>query len=265
MSGMRMIRNSRSHETRLARGVEAWLPSVLTLALLFNASCAPSRRALTAPLLLSEGATPVPAAGVGISVDAGDGLRGPELRRTEYFSFGLRAGVAERVSVSFNGFEDARQGGTSGAFVRAKLLLANPFGPRSSLGLHSAAIWAERVASDLQNDELRAFDLAVPLEFLLSPTEESGAISFFVGPRILFEDYTDNLNPSESVSAVIAGILGGVHLRLGHLHLFGESSVVYVPEASYMGQTNNGRLMVVPTGGIVFHIGSPYKWSKVQQ
>ena len=41
--------------------------------------------------------------------------------------------------------------------------------------------------------------------------------------------------------------------------------MVYVPEASYMGQTNNVRLMVVPTGGIVFYIGLPYKWSKVQQ
>lgn len=234
------------------------------LALLFSASCAPSRRALTAPLLLSEGATPVPAAGVGISLDLGDGLRGPELGRTEYFSSGLRAGVAERVNVSFNWYEDTRQGGTDGAFVRAKLLLANPFGPRSSLGLHSAVIWAEQVSS-VQNDELRAIDLAVPLEILLSPTGASPEISIFVGPRVLFEDYTDNLNPSESVSAVIAGILGGAHLRIGHLHLFGESSVVYVPEASYMGQTNNGRLMVVPTGGIVFHVGPPYKWPKGQQ
>ena len=58
------------------------------------------------------------------------------------------------------------------------------------------------------------------------------------------------------------GVLGGVHLAFGRVHLFGEATVVYVPENTYLGVSYGGHLMVVPALGIKVHTGGRYRWER---
>lgn len=207
-----------------------------TLAVLVSVSCGPpQRRALPAPFPLTAGATPIPARGIGLGLELGDGLRGQELSRTEIFAGGIAVGFADAVSASLHGYEETRGVGESGTFWRMKVRLASPFGSNSLLGLHFATAWTERQAADVQDEKLRVFDLAVPVEFLLTKPGAPRGVSVFVAPRVVIEDYEDRLRPSESVNVGIAGMLGGLHFRSGIFHLFGEASVVYVPENQFMG------------------------------
>ncbi len=234
----------------------AWM-----LAVLVSMSCGtPQRRALPTPFPLTAGATPIPARGMGFGLELGDGLRGQELRRTEIVAWGIAVGFADAVSASLNGYDETRNDGESGTFWRMKVRLASPFGSKSRLGLHFATAWTERRSGDVQDEKLRVFDLAVPVEFLLTKPGTPGGVSAFVAPRVVIEDYEDLLRPSESVNVAIAGMLGVLHFRRGIFHLFGEASVVYVPENQFMGQTFAGQVMVVPALGVIIHTGRSYRW-----
>lgn len=220
----------------------------------------PTRRALPNPFPLVAGAIPVPANGGNFSAEFGDGLRGQELERSEVLAVGVGVGLEGRVSLSINGYGEIRDGGEGGGFLRVKTLLANPFGPRSAVGLHVATAWADRISGSVQNDKLRSYDLAVPVEFLLSPLGNTDEISAFAAPRVVIENYDDRVNPGESMHVVIPGVVGGVRLRYGFLHLFGELSLVYVPENQFMGRTFAGNVQVFPVLGASVHIGRAYRW-----
>lgn len=220
----------------------------------------PTRRALPNPFPLVTGAIPVPANGVSFSWEFGDGLRGQELDRSEVVTGGIGVGLEGRVSLSINVYDETQDNGENGSILRAKALLANPFGPRSAVGIHVATAWADRISGTVQDDKLRSYDLAVPVEFLLSPLGNSNEISAFAAPRVVIENYDDRVNPGESMNVVIPGAVGGVHFRYGILHLFGEMSLMYVPENQFMGQNFAGNLEVIPSLGVSVHIGRAYRW-----
>ena len=221
----------------------------------------PPRRPLTNPFPVVSGAIPVPANGFSVGSEFGSGFRGQELERVAISAAGIGVGFGGRASLTFYGYgAESQGGGEDGAFLRVKTLLANPFGPRSAVGLHVVTAWADLISSTPQDDKLRSYDLAVPVEFLLSPPGNSNEISAFAAPRVVIENYDDRVNPGESMNVVIPGAVGGVHFRYGILHVFGEMSLMYVSENQFMGQTFAGNLAVIPSLGVSLHIGRAYRW-----
>ena len=219
----------------------------------------PRRAALTAPFPLTYGGTPVPAGGIGASLALGDGLRGQELFRQEVSTFAIVAGVFDRVSGSIAVYDEGEEG-PGGSLWQIKVRVASPLGPASSMSVHVASARAERSAGDVQDERLRTVDVALPLEFLLTHRGQPIRFSTFLGPRAVFEDYADRLDPNDSMRTTLLGLLGGLHLNGGPFHLFLEATLAYVSENEYRGQAFGGQPMVLPTGGIVIHFGRAYRW-----
>ena len=226
----------------------------------FGGCVDPSRRALPVPFPLTYGGTPVPAHGVGLSLEFGDGLRGQELERTELLGGGILVGANDVFNVALNGYEETRNDGLSGTTLRIKIRAGSPFGPQSSLGIHVAAVWTNRTTSE-QDESVYAVDVAVPVEFRMSPeTGKRNYFSVYVGPRAVFENYTDRREPIESMKALYAGAVGGMHISIGVFHLFAEATAAYIPTNVYRGQTFGGRMTLVPATGAAIHFGRPYNW-----
>ncbi len=222
----------------------------------------PSRRALPVPFPLTYGGTPVPARGAGISLEFGDGLRGQELERTELLGGGISVGAKDLFSLAWSGYEETRDRGLSGGTFRIKIRAGSPFGRHSSLGIHAATAWTSRTTSE-QDESAYIVDVAVPVEFGMSrETGERNYFTVYVGPRAVYENYTDRRQPIESMKALIAGAVGGMHLSIGVFQLFAEVTAAYIPTNVYQGQTFGGRMTLLPATGAVLHFGRPYNWGR---
>jgi hypothetical protein len=225
-----------------------------------------TRLPLPAPFPVTGGATTVPGNGVGLSVELADGLRGPELERGELRGGGITIGTDDRVSLGYLYQEtsDPDSGVTLHVGVklgRLKVRMGQPFGARSEVAVYGAVGSSERTLDTLQDDRLHVWELAVPAEFLLSEPRSSPRASVFVGPRVVFERYEDHVRPDQSFNIVFPGALGGLHLVAGHLELFIESTLVYVPENSYLGARSGGRLTVMPALAAALRFGPAFRWS----
>ena len=233
---------------------------LLGATVVFGGCADPSRRALPVPFPLTYGGTPVPAHGGGLSLEFGDGLRGQELERTELLGGGIFVGVNDVFNVALNGYEETRDRGLSGTTLRIKIRAGSPFGPQSSLGIHAAAVWTSRTTSE-QDEAVYAVDVALPIEFRLGrETGERNYFSVYVGPRAVFENYTDRREPIESMKVLHAGAVGGMHISIGVFHLFAEATAAYIPTNVYQGQTFGGHMTLVPATGAAIHFGRPYNW-----
>lgn len=221
----------------------------------------PVRRALPSPFPLVYGGVPVPAEGVGGSIEFGDGFRGQEQIRTEAVAAGLVVGIRDLIAVSLNTYSETQSNGLGGTFARLKIGVGRPFGPRSSLGVHLATAWTEEQADTVQDERLRSYDAAVPAEFLLwSNPRGPGKFSAYIGPRVVLERYTDRLNAAGSLNFSHWGILGGAHANVGILDLFAEANLAHVPVTRYRGQSYGGYWTVIPTVGLTLHAGRSHRW-----
>jgi hypothetical protein len=227
-------------------------------------SCA-ARVALPLPYPLTYGGTTIPAKGVAGGLEFGDGLGGQERQRAEILNFNLGIGVADRISVS--GAMYGRPGAFSimghdpmGSLWRVKARLGELFEARSSVSVHVGLATVDRTSLPAQRESLRTVDVAVPAEFLLTDPAERRKVSVYVGPRATRESYRDYLDPRQDVQDVYGGVLGGVHLADGVLHLFGEVTLLYVPENTFHNVTYGGRLTVMPAVGVLLRLGTDHKW-----
>jgi hypothetical protein len=231
-------------------------------------ACVEPRTRLPLPALFPVigGATPVPGNGVGLSLELADGLRGPELGRGEVHGGGISAGVDDRASLGYLYQEtsDAASGVTLHVGVklwRLKMRVGQLFGVRSAVAVYGAIGSSERARDTLQDDRLRTWELALPAEFLVTEPRASTRASLFVGPRIVFERYEDRVRPDQSFDTVFPGVVGGLHLALGHVELFVESTLAYVPRNSYLGVPSGGRLTVMPALSASVRLGPTFDWS----
>jgi hypothetical protein len=239
------------------------------LALGWLAGCAvdPVRLPLPAPFALTSGGTVVPGNGVSLSAELADALRGPELVRGETLGAGLAGGAGDRISV---GVVTLRTDDDLGpdldrsvgvGVARFKAQAGHPFGNRSALAVHGSVGWASRTDDSLQDDRLHSVDLGANLEWLLTPDPAAGArISAYGGPRVLFTRYVDRLRPGFSFRTAFAGVLGGLHLSLSSLEIFGEATVLHVPRLNVGGAATGGRVTVMPALGLVLRFGPRFRW-----
>ena len=246
------------------------MPSVLRLAgrmTLFAVSLGacgvPERIALPVPVPLTQGGTTVVAAGAGLTAEFGDGLLGQELFRTEQVSIGLMGAIGDRVGLTIATYSETGLNGESGEFVRGKVRLGPLAGPSSSVAVAVAYATTSRVSGDLQDEDVRAFDFAIPAEFLLSTSSDHRLdLSAYGSPRLIVERYDDHLNRAESLEATHWGILAGVHARVRHVHLFGELSLLHLGARTVRGVTLGSDWMAVPSIGMAIHLGPPHRWGR---
>ncbi len=231
-------------------------------------ACAEPRTRLPLPALFPVigGATPVPGNGVGLSLELADGLRGPELGRGEVRGGGISAGAGDRASLGYLYQEtsDAASGVTLHVGVklgRFKVRVGQLFGVRSEVAVYGAIASSERARSGLQEDRLHTWEFALPAEFLVTDPQASSRASLFVGPRVVFERYEDRLRPDQSFDTIFPGVVGGLHLALGHVELFVESTLAYVPRNSYLGVPSGSRLAVMPALSAAVRVGPAFRWS----
>jgi hypothetical protein len=111
-----------------------------------------------------------------------------------------------------------------------------------------------------QKESLRTLDISAPAEFLLTDHPKRWKGSAYVGPRVTIESYRDHLDQRQDLRNVYPGVLGGVHLSYGVLHLFGEATLLYVPESMYHDVTYGGRMTIMPAAGVLVRVGRDHKW-----
>lgn len=241
-------------------GRRALVATALILGLAGHGCATFVRRPLPTPMPSTHGATPVPGRGVGLGVELGDGLGGQELLRKELLSGHLLVGLADRVELGvavYGGHEDRDPAGT---LFSGKVRLGAPLGPRTSTALRVGLATVSRSDGEAQNESLTALDLALPVEFLLGTSAGSDHVSLYAGPRLVHEHYRDDLRPIDTFDGWLPGGLGGVHLQVGHFHLFGEGTMAWRPATTRQGVRFEGGAIFLPSLGIVVHLGSPFRW-----
>ncbi len=258
--GVSLVADARDGDTRPVQRRARSAGIIACAALTCVACVAPKRVALKSPFPLTYGGTTIPANGVAVGVEYGDGLAGQERERAGILNLNLRIGVLDRVSVSAAAYGGTEGGDPAGVLWRANVRLGELFGPRSSVAVHAGFATTHRQDLPAQHENLRAIDVAVPAEFLLTDPAERRKGSVYVGPRVTRESYHDELDRLQDLEATYVGVLGGAHLRYGVLHLFAEATLLYVPKSSLHGVTYGGGLTLLPTVGALLRIGTDHKW-----
>ena len=247
------------------------------------AACAapPTRLPLLVPFSPTNGATPVPGNGIGLGMDIGSSLRGPELARGEIRTASIGVGMGDRFSIWYGSphsddYVDGAHAHTGVEQVRAKVLLARPFEGRAALAILGGHAWGQRTAVGfvtypsyasvpLQDDKVWSWEVAAPAELLLGRRRAEARPSVFLGPRVVYMRYDDRLRQDGTFTTFFSGAVGGLHVSTYNCEFFFESTVAYVPQRVFLGGNVGGHLAVMPALGIVFRIGSPYHWGLLRR
>lgn len=238
-------------------------PALLAVAALLVGCGVPERIVLPAPVPLTQGGTVVPANGGGVGFEFGDGFLGQELLRTEMIAAGLIGGIGDRVGIAVFGFNETRENDQGGTFVRLKVRAGPLLGPRTSVAVAGAFATSSREAGSVQDERVTTLDFTVPVERLLATnTTAQQELSAYAGPRIIFENYEDRLDPGETLEATHPGLLVGLHGRLSNFHLFGELNFLHLPGRTVRERAYEGGWIVIPSLGMAVHFGPVHRWGR---
>lgn len=238
------------------------LAAIVVLVPVTTAGCGqPEYMPLPLPVAQTRGATPVPANGVGMGFEFGDGLTGRGLVRKELVHAYVTAGIDDRASFSVGGYGGLENYDPGGTLLGAKVRLGALLGDRTSTAARLGLAFTGR-NEESQDDAMTVVDVALPTEWLAGRTGESTFYSFYGGPRLLYQDYRDDVQPETSFSDVLPGALGGAHLAFGHFHVFGEATVAWLPDRSGGAVPGDGGATFLPSGAVVAHFGSPFGWDR---
>ena len=241
------------------------VPSAILGLAAASAACGPTRLALPVPLAVTQGATAVPAQGVGGGLEFADAFGGQELARTEVLAAALTGGLRDRVSVSANYFSETRYDRVEGTILRAKVRAGSLTGPASNVGVVLSYTWTSREDGPAQNERVGTLDLAVPAEWLLATDRLAITdLSMYVGPRVLFERYTDLLDRAGDMNATLWGGVYGLHGRFRNIHIFAEASLVHSPGRTVRGTRFNGDWTVIPAFGLSLYYGRSHSWGRAR-
>lgn len=233
---------------------------VLPVLLATQACATPERIPLGAPFPLVRGGTPVPADGMGATLELTDGLQGQELLRKELLAASVNIGIGELLAVSVGGYGGHEDSSEPGGFLAsAKVRIGSWLGERTSTAVR---VGYSHIARDLgsQDESLMTLDLAIPTELLFGEPEQSVRFSGYAGPRLLYENYQDKTVPGDDFTGVVPGLLAGLHFDFGRVHVFGEGTLAWRPETSFRGTEYSGGAILLPSIGVMVHTGRAFRW-----
>jgi hypothetical protein len=133
---------------------------------------------------------------------------------------------------------------------RGKIRLHDFAGGKASIGVHTALLESQRLRVDVQGDVLRAWDIALPLEFYpLGGSFPDHRLGLYVAPRFVFQTLDDRLR-GVSTTGTMAGGLLGLTARWRYVALSGELNIAKTPTMSYVGTTFPGGWLALPMAGV---------------
>jgi hypothetical protein len=222
-------------------------------------SCIESVRVpLAVPLPSVGGTRPATPQGIEFLGEFGDGVWGQEQERAEMAGGGIGFALQERVEVTTSTYTSTRSvrtesgddhTGESTSGFRGKMRIFD-LGARASLGVHVGHMSAQRDRTDVQNDELTAWDIALPLEFYpKGRTFADYRLGLYIAPRLVAQRFEDRLT-RESTKGRMVAALAGVAARWRYVALTGELNFARTPTMEFRDVTFPGGWILLPMGGI---------------
>jgi len=234
---------------------------VLPLVLLAGATaCATYVRVpLAVPLPSVGGARPATPQGLELLGAFGDGVWGQEQERAEMFGGGLGFALRDRFELGVVSYRSTREvtdsyggrdrGEPTGG-VRGKLRFGDFPGDRISIGVHAAFMGSSRQRSEVQDERLTAWDVALPVEFYPGG---DGFVDYrwgvYAGPRLVSQRFEDRLSGVTSEGTLAAALLG-VAGRWRHFSAAGELNVAHATPMSVGGASASGGWLLLPMIGV---------------
>jgi len=170
---------------------------------------------------------------------------------------GLGLSLRDRVEFTFVGYTPTRtvrsssgtDTGDPTSGVRGKIRFAN-LGGRISIGAHLAYMGSTRERSDVQNEQLTAWDLALPVEFY--PAGD-GFVDYrwglYAGPRLVSQSFHDRLTGVTTEGTLAAALLGVVG-RWRYFAATGELNVAHATPMTPGGTNGPSDWILLPMGSV---------------
>lgn len=222
---------------------------------------------LAVPLPAVGGARPAAPQGIQLLAEFGDGVWGQEQERAEMAGIGLSLSILDRGEATWSEYWSTRQvmdstgSAHSGELTRSvsgKLRLADLGGGQVSLGIHVARMQARRTVGLVQDEELTAWDIALPVELGRLPWAfQQDRLRVYAAPRVVLQDFQDRQTPVSRQGAMMGG-LAGVSGRWRHVAVAGELNVLHRPSMDYPGVRSGSGWIVLPMGSLRFILPIPW-------
>ena len=223
-----------------------------------STACLVPRKPLIAPTPVTQGATVVSPKGLNIALAGGAGLLGQRQKNSGIVMSRFGWGFGSNVGVSIGGYGGDEENVTGGAFGQLKVQGTSLFGGRGLWGVHVAAAHGS-MESNVQDETLTTWDVALPVEILLSSGTDNW-LSAYAGPRFVHNNFTDRENAGGSLTSSYRGLLTGLHAKRSRFRILAEITVAQLPEGTYRGQQVGGRMAVIPMIEIAYTIGTDQLW-----
>lgn len=232
---------------------------LLVVLLTGTSACATYVRVpLAVPLPSVGGARPATPQGLQMIGEFGDGVWGQEQERAEMVGGGLGFSVRDRVEFSVVGYRPTREvrsssgsdtGDPTGG-VRGKIRFGDFPGARMSIGVHVAYMGSSRERSDVQNEEMTAWDVALPVEFYPGG---DGFVDYrwgvYAGPRLVSQSFHGRLTGVTTEGTLAAALLGVVG-RWRHFAATGELNIAHATPMTPGGANGPGDWILLPMGSV---------------
>jgi hypothetical protein len=243
---------------------DAPVPTVLGLFLTCLFGCVePTRVPLVVPFAAVGGARPTAPNAASVGVDLGSGLWGQEQERTGTVGFAAGFSFGDRIELlgaSHSGTRSATDSygsehhGASTIGISGKIRLGDFRQGRGSVALRFGTMTADRRATDVQDERLTAFDLALPVEFYPSAADSvDHQVGLYAAPRLVFERFRDRLTREDITGTVRAAALGLVG-RWDHFTLTAELNVVHTPAMAVAETTIEPTTYLFPSMRVLGNI-----------
>lgn len=235
----------------------AALPAIL---LIVAGACTQSVRVpLAVPLPAVGGARPVAPQGIQLIAEFGDGVWGQEQERAEMRGVGIGFSVGDRGEMTWDEYNSTRAvtdsvgGHHTGSLtrsVRGKVRLWDSPSGQVAVGVHVARLKARRTTGSVQDEELRAWDIAVPVEFYhFSGDSLPSRFRIYAAPRVVLQSFQDRQTQA-STNGTMFGGLGGISGRWRFVAVAGELNLLHRPAMESPGVTSTSGWIVLPMGSL---------------
>jgi len=246
-----------------SRGSLRCLPAIGCALALTSCAPPPERVPIQVPFGVVGGARPAIGSGVQLGIELGDGVWGQEQERVELGGVLVGASALDRVEVTASWHaptrSEQRNTDWATAFTVAGKVVAYEFDDeRAAVGVRVGYASATKVSSAPQDETMTAWDLAVPVERRLLAVEgEPGQGLFgYVGPRVVFEEFRDNVTREETSGSSWGGVLG-MRARRSLFVVSGELNLVRTPPLALgSGAPHVGGWTVLPAINFRLVVGS---------